>query len=1345
MSINRNTIETSLDKWLHRTSEKDLDAMMQWVDKEYIDWKEKPESHTDFMWNQFKKDESFWKLLEDWNKAYLQQKRAKKQKQSVVVSETRRDIQDSENYTFNNINLAQKAASSNWDIIINQQTSPESKETLSSFESLRKDYIKELKGKIYRIDEHNLSWKQGLAILDAKVLVRDKAKNKEDILKILVDTAKKLKCYSKNDSKYQKIDDKIFAVWSSIAGFKVDLNDLPATSKETKKKKTKSEQAIESITEDSSMTTEEQAVAGWNKVQSWEIDPVAKQQLPLNPTKTETVSVSKEMQKYADFFWIDAQSLAKLDNLKEKYWLNLDLAKYLSPYYSLLNGDLKNFQYKDKLIQAVWKKAKQLINIINKRIAWVDEQIEEWDYEASDKIKEIQNQRWIINEKLNSLFDDFNNKVLYSALVLQNNIDTSSLWIEKSELEDMFKADLTDDWDFDQSIFEWVYDYWTNNWHVLDITDENHKAFLAKHNINEGSGNSEWLLSEKDKEIEEEVELYWFWILWALILNDVASFTWVWTIPWAALWIWYDTVDLSSDEDAGLLLLRSFNLINEDYRTEKSWVDFALAWVSIIPWATALTKTAKFENFVNNLSPKKYKKFQQIQEKISKLLNEKVFGKTELNKFDDIPSINSEIGKLKEANPGKNYYWEADFDWRFIIKEAWDLESFWTYFKNADWVFFKKDWDNLLKVHPKVIKNDNWDVVQIVINWEKFKANWELVTRSIIPRFDEATITKNARLTDADRITEANRLLGRNLDWLEIAEILKVHNFETGNIMDKYHLLGKHFSRKERLILLRSWICGKLDDFDALIDIKKAELRKVDELINDSTNKLNDLLSKYKPSGKNIDKANKDFDDAVSKYKGIENNPASKADKEKFWLGPKAKNGDVIEKYREEILIPIEQRLFNTYKNKKTKELKINELMVKKEKLSNEIDSITKEKKLFEAEQAKVAEEVEELRRARESSRASKAAWASEEATSGARAGDRAESATENASSSARANESAESTAENTSNRARTAWEAAKEKTWGWSKATKEKFESLFTKKSFSKLKKQRIKIISDWFKKEVSDTLEKWNTFEIKLTNDNITKIYKKDGNYRIEWNDKVYNNLDDILNQIPHKSKKEFLWKRAKDVAKSLESPLWIKNWVFNWKWKYQVSKNEIIINENWAKRILNEAETNAFYNKYWIELLEKHSWISFAKLTEWLAEKFDKLSKSNSEKGMFKKLAEKSWNFVYNQYTSPFRLVKEIKKAKWFNETTKAILFWNHEKAWLWGKYWPFSSWIVKMWAMWGLSVIIWTWSVDWVRIDNEEWFDQKDIIFNYLELMYLPILWTWTIEYFDIDDWFYEKFE
>jgi hypothetical protein len=299
--------------------------------------------------------------------------------------------------------------------------------------------------------------------------------------------------------------------------------------------------------------------------------------------------------------------------------------------------------------------------------------------------------------------------------VLAKKIDTNSL-DDDLEITDMFDADLTDDWEFNKTIWSWeLIDANANYWSVIDTTDEDHAEFLKENKV----PTIEWtnLLSEKDSEIEKKAQIAWFAAMWVLVANDVASFTWIWTIPWLIIWAWYDIHDAISDEDTSIILLKEMWLVDKNYVMDKSITDNLLATVWIIPWATAALKSVKLGKFIDKLSPKEIKYFNKIKENIWEFLKAKI-QKVSNNKTVQNISQTAKKGKEKIINQTnkvsdniKNSY--SKNKEAYIHKKTWK-----TYYKNKEWKFINENWKTVN------VKPENLNKVETLlwkIPFEKFK------------------------------------------------------------------------------------------------------------------------------------------------------------------------------------------------------------------------------------------------------------------------------------------------------------------------------------------------------------------------------------------------------------------------------------------------------------------------------------------------------------------------------------------------------------------------------------------------------------------------------------------------
>ena len=81
--------------------------------------------------------------------------------------------------------------------------------------------------------------------------------------------------------------------------------------------------------------------------------------------------------------------------------------------------------------------------------------------------------------------------------------------------------------------------------------------------------------------------------------------------------------------------------------------------------------------------------------------------------------------------------------------------------------------------------------------------------------FDDAIINRNKWLDDWPRIAEAENILGRTLNTQEKQAIFDAHLYSWDHIIrNKSILLSQHFTKAEREILIRSWICGRREQLN---------------------------------------------------------------------------------------------------------------------------------------------------------------------------------------------------------------------------------------------------------------------------------------------------------------------------------------------------------------------------------------------------------------------------------------------------------------------------------------------------------------------------------------------------
>jgi len=483
----------------------------------------------------------------------------------------------------------------------------------------------------------------------------------------------------------------------------------------------------------------------------------------VNKTQ-EVVNEIKEIESInsiSEYFNIDKNKLNTLNKQIEKNELNLDIVKYLWSYKKYITENLSSLDKNilNKIKKSIWLKVVKLSTIVNERIEWVDEQIEEWDYKAKDRKIEIQNQRWIINSELNDLFSEVNDEILPSAIILTKNINTSSI-SNVDEIKHMFNADLTDDGEFDKTWLSWeLIDANTNSWSVIDASDEDHEKFLKDNNIQ----TIKWvsLLNEKDIEIEKDATK-WFMIavatqitieVWPAVAASVLP--WVWTTIWAAVWAvaWWviDVQDMFSDTEVLLDMVQSAWLVDPSYRMDKTWVDNILAWLWVIPWMTIALKGKKVSKFLSKIPVKSLKEWTG---KIMDIFKNKIFRKwsgtvSNTRNIDNTADATKIINDFEKINKLSNKEYreqlkimsQEDFveyltkNYREYSKRTWNIKIL------DNWRTSSNGLYNILTMHPKyrwlsekalkkIEKLNEIKIVDYVDQRLLHKADWE---KNLIP------------------------------------------------------------------------------------------------------------------------------------------------------------------------------------------------------------------------------------------------------------------------------------------------------------------------------------------------------------------------------------------------------------------------------------------------------------------------------------------------------------------------------------------------------------------------------------------------------------------------------------
>ncbi len=319
-----------------------------------------------------------------------------------------------------------------------------------------------------------------------------------------------------------------------------------------------------------------------------------------------------------EYFAIPKEEWEALKSKLENNWLELDIINFLVTYKNYIDNNIYWIwlQITDKIRKSIWLRVLKLSQIIDERIAFVDMQISEWDYKSEDRVKEIKNERWIINSRLKDSFSFVDNELLPSIQLLklkQEWIINSekiagyseeydiNFWIE--EINEMINSDLDEDWNFD----EWFF----STQDILNIKNEKDANFISDNKLDIKWVETASLLTEEDEVIEKNATK-WFMLaiawqiaveVWPAAVWSIIPLAWTaaWAIAWAAVWWVVDWVDMISDTEVLLDLVQSAWLVDPNYRMEKTWVDNILAGIWLIPWMTVAIKWKKISKFLSKL------------------------------------------------------------------------------------------------------------------------------------------------------------------------------------------------------------------------------------------------------------------------------------------------------------------------------------------------------------------------------------------------------------------------------------------------------------------------------------------------------------------------------------------------------------------------------------------------------------------------------------------------------------------------------------------------------------------------------------------------------------------------
>ena len=304
-----------------------------------------------------------------------------------------------------------------------------------------------------------------------------------------------------------------------------------------------------------------------------------------------------------DYFDLWQDMLSINSDLEKQFWY--DIFKVLWAYKTYIetelayvgDGDLSKQDY-DRMINNVK-------TIVLSKFLSIPKIVETVKHEHDWSLKNMQ---WIVNARAFSDFSELKDVLFVSVKnYLKMQIpETKEYFIKTGSMTSHTKMRLA-------NIKEGLFDTVIKDWNIPDwiiwkysLIDFANEEKLDSHYF---KMDEEWVvdssfLNEKDQEIESNATYALLWIIWLQVA------------PYAGVVVWWgvDLLDISSKSDASTTILKWFGLIDKDYEVDKTWVDRALAWISIwwsLVWLNALIKWWKFIRLlkkVKNFDEEKFKK-----------------------------------------------------------------------------------------------------------------------------------------------------------------------------------------------------------------------------------------------------------------------------------------------------------------------------------------------------------------------------------------------------------------------------------------------------------------------------------------------------------------------------------------------------------------------------------------------------------------------------------------------------------------------------------------------------------------------------------------------------------------
>lgn len=345
-----------------------------------------------------------------------------------------------------------------------------------------------------------------------------------------------------------------------------------------------------------------------------------------------------------------------------------DLHENLSPVWLDIWQLLENFKnYIENNLSGLPEEQKQKIKTsIGRRTGNISEIVAEMKSECAPE-DDFKTFRWILNEKIWEAYNFYTEKLFPTIGVYMKLWEWESIpekyhsrkeyfatpmwgtWVETNpnnvnvthymeELEELLDASVNAEWDFDEGFF--------STQQLINTQSDTHTDLVQDMWVTSMDNIS--LLNEDDKEIEAKAMMYY------LCAVGIQCLPYIGGITGAAA----DGVDIFSDHDATMSFLQKTELVDKQYRMEKTTLDRVLAWLGIVLTVVGLQALAK---------SKKVAKALKSMGKVSKATVDSVvenFSQS-MNLSDDMKDIlkNFLLGKDKDISDAEKL-WDIRNGWK---------------------------------------------------------------------------------------------------------------------------------------------------------------------------------------------------------------------------------------------------------------------------------------------------------------------------------------------------------------------------------------------------------------------------------------------------------------------------------------------------------------------------------------------------------------------------------------------------------------------------------------------------------------------------------------------------------